>query len=157
PFDPTLAEVLSTEKTNHRVPSSGHFSGHGMMIGTSGIVLLADGSTDFWSGHPDPDDFRAALTIAGGEKLDLDTMHHNPPVELRRIPLMPEPSHTARIVAGVILLLSLAYLLTRPLPPVLVRWAEERGGGNRERHGIRETGDDRADSDRGRKGREGSE
>ncbi|MBN1909061.1 MAG: DUF1559 domain-containing protein [Pirellulales bacterium] len=126
PFDPTLAEVLSTEKSNHRVPSSGHFPEQGMIIGTSGNVLLADESTDFWPGHPNRDDFQAALTIAGGEKVDLETMPHNPPVELRRIPLMPDPSFTAQVVAGVILLLSLAYLLTRPLPPVLVRWAEER-------------------------------
>ncbi|MBN1909062.1 MAG: hypothetical protein JW818_04925 [Pirellulales bacterium] len=72
-----------------------------------------------------PDPFDSDRQAAYYETQEAETTYSNLPQALWRTTSLPRPLW-ARIVAGVILLLSLAYLLTRPLPPVLVRWAEER-------------------------------
>ncbi|MBN1911315.1 MAG: DUF1559 domain-containing protein [Pirellulales bacterium] len=120
PFDVPLKEVLAIDPELAKTIRSYHLSKYADEPQPMGNVAFADGHVDCVPGPLTPENFKALVTIAGGENVDTRNL------EALTVPrLKPFMSlFWTRLIGWAILLVSFVYLVSRPLPE---RWIRPRG------------------------------
>ncbi|MBN1911314.1 MAG: DUF1559 domain-containing protein [Pirellulales bacterium] len=121
PFDLPLEDALDTDPKSVKTIRSYHLGNTDGPPQPVGHAALVDGTVFFVPGRLAPENFKALVTIAGGEIVDIQNLDAL---------ILPEPSPTipglwTKLTGVLILIVSFVYLVFRPLPEKWTRSREE--------------------------------